>query len=123
MNTDKKNIESIEELPYSMKGYELYVWKENNIKKYKLVTGTNLQKEPNQILKKEFLITDYELSIITENDFELNELIKKLPKNSEVILNYGKWWDNTKLNKNITAINDTLEIMNILSNNKINLIK
>jgi hypothetical protein len=51
-------IASIDKLPRSMKGYELYSWLENGQWRFTLITGTNRNKTLDEIVSKDDLISE-----------------------------------------------------------------
>jgi hypothetical protein len=55
---NKLSITSVDELPHSMKGYELYSWEEDNQWHFTLITGTNRTKTMEEITSKEDFISE-----------------------------------------------------------------
>lgn len=55
---DAPTITAMDELPHSLKGYELYSWLENNQWHFTLITGTNRNKTLDEIVAEENSITD-----------------------------------------------------------------
>jgi hypothetical protein len=52
------SLSSIDKLPHSMKGYELYSWLENGQWRFTLITGTNRNKTPDEIISKDDFISE-----------------------------------------------------------------
>jgi hypothetical protein len=52
------SITTVDELPHSMKGYELYSWLENSQWHFTLITGTNRNKTLEEIVSKEDFISE-----------------------------------------------------------------
>lgn len=51
------SIKDVDELPHSMKGYELYSWEEDNRWHFTLITGTNRTKTIEEIISEEDFIS------------------------------------------------------------------
>ncbi len=55
---NRLSITAIAKLPHSMKGYELYSWLEDGQWHFTLITGTNRNKTPEEIISREDLISE-----------------------------------------------------------------
>ena len=55
---NKLSITSLDKLPHSLKGYELYSWKEDNQWHFTFITGTNRTKTMEEITSKEDFISE-----------------------------------------------------------------
>jgi hypothetical protein len=55
---NKLSITSVEKLPRSFKGYELYSWEEDGQWHFTLITGTNRNKTVEEIISKEDIISE-----------------------------------------------------------------
>jgi len=55
---NKLSITAVNELPYSMKGYELYSWSEDSQWHFTLITGTNRNKTLEEIISNEDFISE-----------------------------------------------------------------
>jgi hypothetical protein len=54
----KLSIAAVDELPHSMKGYELYSWSEDSQWHFTLITGTNRNKTLEEIISNEDVISE-----------------------------------------------------------------
>jgi hypothetical protein len=84
----------IEELPHSMKGYELYSWEEDDEWHFRLITGTNRNKTRDEIVNKETSLEEM-ISIHATGTNGIRSVLNKLPENEEVF-----WLDGYRLDKN-----------------------
>ncbi len=75
-------------IPRSMKGYELYSWNSGGTWKFKLITGTNRNKSPEEITSTEKTITEagWVNYFVMGND-ELFMLLDQLPGKTFLIWN------------------------------------
>lgn len=73
----------IDELPQSMKGYELYSWQEGTDWHFRLITGTNRNKTYEEIISGENMVESW-VSIHVTGIEELLAVFSKLPENEEV---------------------------------------
>lgn len=122
MNSKSTEIQKIDKLPFSMKGYELYTWNEDGIDHYKLTSGTNREKSVENIVADEFKVDGISVSVMVASIEDLEEIFKKLPEGSIVILNDEKWWDkNSK--KTINQSKNSDKILELTTNLNIQLIK
>lgn len=78
----------IDELPRSMKGYELYSWLENNEWQFKLITGTNRTKTLREIVNKTDEISEFVDIHVTGMETVLT-LLNKLPEEESVFWGTG----------------------------------
>ncbi|MBN2076515.1 MAG: hypothetical protein JW762_13280 [Dehalococcoidales bacterium] len=78
----------IDELPHSMKGYELYSWREGDEWYFKLITGTNRTKTLQEIVRKSDEISDLVDIRVTGVDALLT-LLHKLPDGESVFWGTG----------------------------------
>ena len=86
----KLSINSISELPQSAKGYELYSWSENNQAHFTLITGTNRNKTPDEIIAADDFISEagwVRVNVIGVD--AIKSVLGKLPKNEQVIWEAG----------------------------------
>lgn len=74
----------IDELFKSFKGWELYSWQENGEWQFRLITGTNRNKSPEEILADEST-TDGLMSIRVTGVERLLSVLAKLPEGEDVI--------------------------------------
>jgi len=78
-------INDIESLPRSMKGYELYSWKEGETWYFTLITGTNRNKSPEEITSGEDYISEIGFTRIKVADVkDLETIISKIPAKESV---------------------------------------
>ncbi|HNR03047.1 MAG TPA: hypothetical protein PKK59_10980 [Anaerolineaceae bacterium] len=73
-----------EQLPESMKGYELYSWQSGSTRVYTLITGTNSEKAFSEITAVENTIDGDYLKISVANLDDLKTLLSRLPAAEEV---------------------------------------
>jgi len=81
--TQQQKVDQYKPLPESMKGYELYSWKNTEIWNYKLLTGTNRNKTLGEIISTETTITDdgwVNYYIINDNILQI--ILQRLPGNT-----------------------------------------
>lgn len=73
-----------EQLPQSLKGYELYSWQAGSSRVYTLVTGTNREKSFDEITALENTIDGEYLKISVTSREDLKNLLSRLPSGEEV---------------------------------------
>jgi hypothetical protein len=79
----QQKVEHTKALPESMKGYELYSWKDGETWDYKIITGTNRNKNLDEIISTETTITDEGwVNYYVEGNEKILNLIMRLPRNS-----------------------------------------
>lgn len=79
------SLNNIEQLPRSMKGYELYSWEEDNQWHFTLITGTNRNKTLDEIVSAENVISESGWVNIHATGLEATkEMLDKLPQNEFV---------------------------------------
>jgi hypothetical protein len=90
---NKVSITSLNKLPHSMKGYELYSWSENNQWHFTLITGTNRIKTLKEIISKEDCISEsgWVKAHVLSMD-EIKEVLGRLPQGESVF-----WCDGMRL--------------------------
>jgi hypothetical protein len=82
---DKLTLMSIDKLPGSMKGYELYSWTENSRWNFTLITGTNRNKTLEEIVHGDDFISESGwVKIHTESLDEVKTIFSKLPQNESI---------------------------------------
>jgi len=77
---------SIEKLPRSFKGYELYSWEEEGQWHFTLITGTNRNKTAEEICSREDVISETEwvrVQVIGVN--AIRAVLSKLPQGEEIV--------------------------------------
>jgi hypothetical protein len=99
----KLSITEVDELPHSMKGYELYSWEEDSQWHFALITGTNRTKTIEEITSKEDYISEsgwVRIHVVGVDSIE--DVLTRLPQSESVF-----WCDElhigqtTELNINI----------------------
>jgi hypothetical protein len=104
----------VDELPHSMKGYELYSWSENNQWHFTLITGTNRNKKLEEIVSSTNIISkDGWVHIHVVGVDELNNLLSRLPQ-FEDILWLSKLRSEQSIQDEITIILPEESIMSII---------
>lgn len=83
-----------DELPHSMKGYELYSWMDNNEWHFRLITGTNRNKTWEEIVKGKDSLENM-VTVHAEGIAGITSVLSKLPENEEVF-----WVDGGMLDTN-----------------------
>jgi len=100
---NKLSITEVDELPHSMKGYELYSWEEDSQWHFTLITGTNRTKTIDEITAKEDYISEsgwVKIHVVGIDAIE--DVLTRLPQSESVF-----WCDElhigqtTELNINI----------------------
>ena len=84
-----KLIELESQLPYSMKGYELYSWLENGRWHFTLVTGTNRNKTLEEIISGVSNFNDGWVNLHVVGLEAVKVVLSKLPPNEWVFWAYG----------------------------------
>jgi hypothetical protein len=83
---DRLTIQSIEKLPRSMKGYELYSWSIDNRWHFTLITGTNRNKTTEEIVSGEDTISEAGWVRVSVTGIEeMQSVISKLPEGESLI--------------------------------------
>jgi len=83
---NRLSITSVNELPRSMKGYELYSWSEDSQWHFTLITGTNRTKIPEEIVSGEDYISETGWVRIHVTGVEaIKTVLSKLAQNEHVI--------------------------------------
>lgn len=86
---ERLSISSINELPHSMKGYELYSWLEDKHWHFTLITGTNRTKNIEEITSKENFISETGwVKIHVTGIDEIKYVLCKIPQDESVF-----WYD------------------------------
>jgi hypothetical protein len=84
---DKLTISEVDELPHSMKGYELYSWSEDGQWHFTLITGTNRNKTLEEITSEVDIISETGWIKGTVIGVEaLENVLSKLPTDEFIIL-------------------------------------
>ena len=122
LSTMEDRIEKIDKLPSSMKGYELYCWKQEDEERYKLLSGTNVKKHPRDILIKEFKLDEPQLSISIDNIIDLKRLLAKLPDSTYLVIIDGNWWSKVESESGIKEHNEVDKIIELTKNMNIQII-
>jgi hypothetical protein len=77
-------------IPDSMKGYELYSWLSNGQWNYTLITGTNREKSPDEIINDADSLTDSWAKLSANSVEGIKQILSRLPANEWVA-----WWQHT----------------------------
>jgi len=81
----KLSLTALDKLPHSMKGYELYSWKENGQWHYTLITGTNRVKTMEEITSEEDFISEIGwVNIHVVSVDAIKDVLSHLPKGESV---------------------------------------
>jgi hypothetical protein len=97
---NKQSIASIDNLPNSMKGYELYSWLENGQWRFTLITGTNRNKTRAEITSPEDYISESGWVKVTAAGLEdVRAVLSKLPPNESIF-----WLDGMREQTDQTGI-------------------
>jgi hypothetical protein len=79
------SIAEVEKLPHSMKGYELYSWVEDNRWHFTLITGTNRDKTPAEIISNEDFISEAGwVRVHVAGVDAVKNVLSKIPRNEEI---------------------------------------
>jgi hypothetical protein len=83
---NKLSIAAVDELPHSMKGYELYSWSEDSQWHFTLITGTNRNKMLAEIISSEDVIPeDGWVQIHVVGVDAIKAVLSKLPQGEEIL--------------------------------------
>jgi hypothetical protein len=83
---NKLSVTAVDELPHSMKGYELYSWLEDDQWHFTLITGTNRNKTMEEVISKEDFISEAGWVKVHSVGVEaIKAAISKLPQNEFII--------------------------------------
>ncbi len=83
---DKLSITGVDQLPDSMKGYELYSWFEDSQWYFTLITGTNRNKTSEEIRTSEDFVSETGWVKIRMSGVDaLEAALRKLPKGEDVV--------------------------------------
>jgi hypothetical protein len=82
---NKLSITSVEKLPRSFKGYELYSWEEDSQWHFTLITGTNRTKTMEEITSKEDFISEIGwVKIHVMGADAIKDVLSRLPEGESV---------------------------------------
>jgi hypothetical protein len=82
---EKLSITEVDKLPGSLKGYELYSWQKDSQWHFTLVTGTNRNKTPEEIVSEEDFISETGwVNIHVAGIDAIKNVLSKLPANEHV---------------------------------------
>jgi hypothetical protein len=82
---DKLSVASVEQLPHSFKGYELYSWEAEGQWHFTLITGTNRIKTLEEIISKEDFISEtgwVKIQVVGADPIQ--DVLSHLPENESV---------------------------------------
>jgi hypothetical protein len=82
----KLSIAEVDELPHSMKGYELYSWLDDSQWHFTLITGTNRNKTLEEIISNEDIISEagwVQIHVIGVD--AIKTVLSKLPQNELIM--------------------------------------
>ena len=83
---NKLSISAVDELPHSMKGYELYSWSEDSQWHFTLITGTNRNKTLEEIISNEDVISEagwVQIHVLGVDT--IKTVLSKLPQGEEIL--------------------------------------
>ena len=83
---NKLSISAVDELPHSMKGYELYSWSEDSQWHFTLITGTNRNKTLEEIISNEDVISEagwVQIHVLGVD--AIKAVLSKLPQGEEIL--------------------------------------
>jgi hypothetical protein len=83
---NKLSITEVDELPHSMKGYELYSWEEYSQWHFTLITGTNRTKTMEEITSKEDYISEsgwVKIHVIGADT--IKDVLSRLPQSESIL--------------------------------------
>ena len=83
--TNIPSATTMDKLPHSMKGYELYSWQENGLWHFTLITGTNRNKTLEEIISNENILSEDEwvqMHVIGVD--VIQTVLSRLPQNEEI---------------------------------------
>jgi len=102
---NKLSITSLDKLPHSLKGYELYSWEEDNQWHFTLITGTNRTKTIEEITSKEDFISEtgwVKIQVVGAD--AIKDVLSRLPQSESV-----SWCDELHIGQ-ITETNIDLKL-------------
>jgi hypothetical protein len=104
----RHSIETINRLPNSLKGYELYSWLQNNQWHFTLITGTNRNKTLEEIISPDDYISEAGWVQIQVTGIEaIKKVLNKLPQGESIF-----WLDRLRSDQTATdSVNITLPDM------------
>jgi VCBS repeat-containing protein len=80
------SYETVDKLPHSMKGYELYSWQENGQWHFTLITGTNRLKRHEEIISTINIVSqDGWVTIHVEGVDEISSVLGRLPRSEDIL--------------------------------------
>jgi hypothetical protein len=83
---NKLSITTVDGLPHSMKGYELYSWLEDGQWHFTLITGTNRNKILEEIISKDDFISESGwVKVHVVGIDTIKDVLKKLPQNESIM--------------------------------------
>ena len=83
--TNMPSATTVDKLPHSMKGYELYSWQENGQWHFTLITGTNRNKTLDEIVSNANIISeDGWVQIHVVGVDAIKTVLSRLPQNEEI---------------------------------------
>jgi hypothetical protein len=84
--TNKPSATTVDKLPHSMKGYELYSWPEDSQWHFTLITGTNRNKTLEEIISNANIISeDGWVHIHVIGVDAIKTVLSRLPQNEEIL--------------------------------------
>lgn len=111
---NKLSISEVDKLPYSMKGYELYSWLEDNQWNFAIVTGTNRTKTLEEIISEVYYVSETGwVNIHAVGIEDIKTALSKLPQDESVY-----WCDELHIGQ-ITENNINLQLPPIQITNDI----
>lgn len=97
----KLTLASVDRLPHSMKGYELYSWEENGQWHYTVITGTNRVKTMEEITSEEDFVSEIGwVSIHVVGVDAIKDVLSRLPRGESVF-----WCDELHIGESSGPIN------------------
>jgi hypothetical protein len=99
---NKLSIMDVNELPHSMKGYELYSWSQDNQWRFSLITGTNRNKTPEEIISNDDFISETGWVRISTGADAIKTVLSKVPQNESIAWMVGMPGQITHGSGNIT---------------------
>ena len=96
---NKLSIKDVEELPRSMKGYELYSWQENNQWHFTLITGSNRTKTIEEITSDEnFISLAGWVKVHVVGEDAIIDVLRRVPEGESV-----SWCDELHIGQTINT--------------------
>lgn len=97
----KLTMSTVDKLPHSMKGYELYSWEEGDQWRFTLITGTNRIKTLEEIISVEDFISEIGwVNIHVVGVDAIKDVLIKLPQGESVF-----WYDKLHIGQTMEQIN------------------